>query len=726
MDLFILVITCAINLLLGLFVVVRDIRKPYARAFGVMCLLTTVWITANFITNHHVDNLTVTNLANKTAFAAGYAVIISGLLFTYFFPKKRRAAFGERLFVGASTVVLLVLSFSDNIAGRATLNASGNLVFSIGDLLWLYIIGFIATVALIARNLLVVAHNEKPDVKRQTRYVLFAFIVSALLGLTLNVIMPLLSEDWTVTRFGPLATVFLVGMIAYTIIRHGLFDIRLAVVRGATYTLSLLTLAAVYYAVAFAVSRTIITSEFTYVDQGPFNVLLALLLAFIFQPVKRFFDNLTSHIFYRDNYSTDDFFARLSRELNQSTNLRELLTKAALEIGDTIKAEQSFFAVRYGANHHMSAGTERHSRVAPTEIEKIDEFVKTQGQTTILTDMLDAGDPLYRLLHKQKIALTLPLLQGDQIIGYLFLGSQRSRDYTRRDIRALETVSDELVIAIQNALSVQEVKEINATLQDRIKSATKELRRTNLQLQRLDAAKDEFVSMASHQLRTPLTSVKGYISMVLEGDVGRISNTQRQLLGEAFTSSERMVHLINDFLNVSRLQTGKFIVESRPIDLAKLVGQEVDSLKTTAGAHELQLGYRKPPYFPVLMIDEGKIRQVVMNFIDNAIYYSHEGTTIDVKLYIDGGDAVLEVHDTGIGVPKSEQAHLFGKFFRATNARRQRPDGTGVGLFLAKKVIDAHGGAIVFHSVEGQGSVFGFRLPIKRLRADDQAHELGQ
>jgi signal transduction histidine kinase len=104
-----------------------------------------------------------------------------------------------------------------------------------------------------------------------------------------------------------------------------------------------------------------------------------------------------------------------------------------------------------------------------------------------------------------------------------------------------------------------------------------------------------------------------------------------------------------------------------------------------------------------------------MNFIDNAIYYSREHSNISVNLAIEEGSAVLTVKDSGIGVPEDQQAHLFTKFFRADNARRQRPDGTGVGLFLAKKVIVAHGGTILFESIEGEGSVFGFRLPIKKL-----------
>jgi signal transduction histidine kinase len=321
----------------------------------------------------------------------------------------------------------------------------------------------------------------------------------------------------------------------------------------------------------------------------------------------------------------------------------------------------------------------------------------------------------YAVLSKRHIALILPLASPDEIIGYFMLGEHMTSMYSRQDMATLNATANELVIAVQNARSIQALRDLNTNLEKRINDATHELRRSNDQLRQADEAKDEFVSMASHQLRTPLTSIKGYISMVLEGDAGKITPMQKKLLGEAFTSSERMVHLIGDFLNVSRLQTGKFVLDKSLVNLADLIEEEVDSLKETARTRSLKLQYHKPSRVPSLYIDGGKIHQVIMNFIDNAIYYSTEHTTITVRLAVEDGDVLFEVDDTGIGVPKSQQVRLFTKFFRATNARKQRPDGTGIGLFLAKKVIDAHGGNMVFESIEGEGSTFGFRLPIKKL-----------
>ena len=249
--------------------------------------------------------------------------------------------------------------------------------------------------------------------------------------------------------------------------------------------------------------------------------------------------------------------------------------------------------------------------------------------------------------------------------------------------------------------------------------------RATKKLKSLDNAKDEFISMASHQLRTPLTSVKGYISIVLEGDAGKLNPSQKQLLDQAFASSQRMVYLISDFLNVSRLQTGKFTIERTPVNLADIVQQEVHQLLSTATSRELRIDANVPSDMPTLLLDEAKVRQAIMNFIDNAIFYSHPGGVIKVDLVKTGKDITLTVQDQGIGVPASERHQLFTKFYRATNARTARPDGTGVGLFLAKKVVVAHGGVMIFNSVEGKGSTFGFRLPLlQTLSADEHANKL--
>lgn len=293
-------------------------------------------------------------------------------------------------------------------------------------------------------------------------------------------------------------------------------------------------------------------------------------------------------------------------------------------------------------------------------------------------------------------------LVGLMVVGFHLSEVEASEDVINRNKGLIDRLSEAVGVAVDNKLLYEE----NQRVLDRLK-------KTNKKLVELDETKDEFISMASHQLRTPLTSVKGYMSMVLEGDAGNLSQQQRELLNQAFISSQRMVYLIADLLNVSRLKSGKFIIEKSPVNLAKVVETEIDQLTAMAQSKGLNLKYHKPPAFPEVGLDETKTRQVIMNFVDNSIYYTKSGGKVEIILKEDSKSVYFMVKDTGLGVPKIEQPKIFTKFFRASNARKARPDGTGLGLYMAKKVIDAQGGNIIFESAENQGSTFGFSFPKK-------------
>ena len=292
-------------------------------------------------------------------------------------------------------------------------------------------------------------------------------------------------------------------------------------------------------------------------------------------------------------------------------------------------------------------------------------------------------------------------LVGLMVVG--LVSDEATSGVTANDQDLINRLGGAVGVALDNKLLLEENRRV-----------LEQLQKSNDKLKALDETKDEFISMASHQLRTPLTSIKGYISMVLEGDAGKIEPQQHKLLTEAFNSSERMVRLIADFLNVSRLQTGKFTIEKAPLDIKHAIRQEISNLEIIAKTRGMKIKLNVTKDALPLTGDESKLRQIMMNFIDNAIYYSHQDSTIVVNLEKVKSSLEFTVIDTGIGVPEEEQAKLFTKFFRAGNARKQRPDGTGVGLYLARRVVTGHGGTIVFSSKEGVGSTFGFRIPLDK------------
>lgn len=685
------------------------------RLFALFSLFVAMWVVSNHISNDVTQPAEVAVRANYFVFSCSFgAMILIMKLIAYMVHGKntpRVIKFTEPL------LWLMFVLAATPLVGAGVERQEEVYAVIFGPATGLYGLLLLAMATYTYVLLFQGRKNLHGVQKHRLRTVGIALSVALPLVILLSFVMPSLLGAFNLTEIGIAPMAIIVIAFYYSAVRHGMFDIKSAVVRSIAYALSLATLAIVYFVSVYLVSILFFKDSVSSgVSFSPINIGLALVLAFIFQPIKQFFDKITDSIFFRDRYNTDDFIARISEVLTTTTDLRSLLQRAAREIGDTLKAEQAFFYVEYGSKH-ITAGTDRHTSMPLHDVEWLKTHVTTDSVQVATTFSPDSH--MHRLMASHKVAAIMPLIHGEKTVGYLALGEQRTNGYTTRDIKVLAAISDELVIAIQNSLSVQEVKDINANLEQRIEAATAELRTSNARLKRIDASKDEFISMASHQLRTPLTSIKGYLSMVLEGDTGKITSDQRHLLQEAFTSSERMVHLIHDFLNVSRLQNGKFMLEQHPYDLVALVHSDTNSLQRSAETRGLALVCKTSLKQLVLMIDETKVRQVVMNFIDNALYYSRPDGKITVKLDKVGDNVELRVIDNGIGVPKAEQEHLFTKFFRAANARKQRPDGTGVGIFLAKKVVNEHGGEIIFESTEGVGSTFGFTLPIAKLLPSD-------
>ncbi len=700
-------------LIVGIVVFYGDPRNRHRRGFVMLAGLVSLWALGNLV-------FAMTSGALQFGVALmcyAAAMLLSMQLFAFCVGFVAKDISREKLLLYLSPGIAMaaaspipgVIASGVNEQGIVT-NAGWLAVY--GVVLLMYLLGA-CLVLLIGRRRL------RAQARHAANIILLGMSVSAAAGATCNLVLPLFGI-YSFVQFGPASSVLFIGAVGYTIVRHGLFDVRTAVVRSVAYVLAIGTLAGVYFGFAYLLTQVLLQgTALTGANVNTVNIILALLLAFVFQPIKQFFDRVTDRIFFRNRYDSDELIERLGTILTSTTELKVLLQKAAEELRTTLKVSYVAFTVHrdnksdvvVGAGRFVQLTTEER-RLVEVSVATLDDGVLVVDDARIAEDNPGVDGAFLRLLHRRHAALLVPL-SGH--VGYLLLGEALGGSYTLRDVKLLNAISDELVIAIQNARSVQEVRELNMHLQQRIDHATQELRESNSKLVRLDETKDEFISMASHQLRTPLTSIKGYLSMVLEGDMGHITPAQQKVLSEAYSSSERMVRLIGDFLNVSRLQTGKFIIDPQPTNLAKLIAQEVEAMQQLAESHDMMIAYTQPAKFPILEVDADKLRQVIMNFIDNAIYYSRPKSTIAVKAYVEHGYALVEVHDQGIGVPKSEQDKLFTKFFRAGNARRQRPDGTGVGLFLARKIVTALGGEIIFSSQEGKGSVFGFRLPIKKL-----------
>lgn len=700
----VLIFSIIVLFLLGLVVLLNNSKSIANRILTAFIASSIFWVFTNLMAN-----MATTDGAalfwSRLALPSAALLVHLFMVYTYYFPKRRPyRRFTLQLF-GAPLILFAALTFTDYNASSITAGEN-NLV--VGQLYYFFIAYFIISGFVGFRNLIKSYRESAGKERMQVAYMLAGLMLAFIPGLITNA-FAIIFENYFFVTIGPSVSLIMVGFWVLAIVKHRLFNIRLVVARSLAYFLLLFTLASIYGITIFSFS-TLFSQQRPSIIQNAIYIVLAVILAFTFQPLKTFFEKLTDKIFFRDHYDSQHLINEVGQILVEEFKLERMIQKSLAKIGGTIRVASGNI---YVFDKDKIYQTSRYGAVPHKLMTDRDLFFFHRKLTVL--DEIERGKEK-EIMEEHNLRLVLRLSTREEFVGYLALGDKLSGDiYSSQDIEALEILGQELAVAISNSKAYEEIANFNMTLQDKVDDATKRLRVANTHLKELDKAKDEFISMASHQLRTPLTTIKGYLSMLSEGDAGKLTKQQKEFVDYSYSGSQRMVNLISDLLNVSRMSAGKFMIEKSAIDLTEVVDQEVFQLQSHAKAKNLELIYKKPTKpLGLIELDENKTRQVIMNFIDNAIYYTKEGS-VTVNLEKVGDSLELRVKDTGIGVPKDAQKKLFSKFFRADNAQTVRPDGTGLGLYLAKRVVEDQGGKIIFETAEGKGSTFGFSMPAKNL-----------
>jgi signal transduction histidine kinase len=703
--------------ILGSATLFRNLQSSLNRIFMFFCIFLAGWLVSNNLASSLDSTTAVALIANRLVFFFGGLSLVATLLFLKILLKQSIKLHDQMLLLTVTSISILSLS------NLVVINVSPNdLTYNISFGYMAYIYFFLVLAITTSLIILLSKNKAKQDylLKEKLYVIRFSFVLGISLIIITNIIMPFVFQNFSLTEFGSLASLSFVFGLSYSIVKHKLFDLRLVVARSLSYISIIVFFLALYGASISLLANKLFIKYPTIANLVP--VVMSILLAFSLTSIKKWFDDKTAKIFFRDRYDPQDLLDRLNKISVSNYEVESLLVRSSELIEDAIKSSFCTFVIRETPYVKSRVVGDNKTEITEKEIDALEEYlprIKLKSISAYIDTSEDNIRKVNRILKSKDVDILIKMVSPEQPslqgVGYMLLGPKKSGNmYSSQDLKILEIVSNELLIATENALRFEEIEQFNVTLQKKIDSATNELKKSNEKLKALDEAKDEFISMASHQLRTPLTSVKGYLSMVLEGDAGEVNKNQETMLQQAFFSSQRMVYLISDLLNVSRLKTGKFVIEAKPTYLPDVVESEISQLHETAKSRDLELIFDKPKDFPTIDLDETKLRQVIMNFTDNAIYYTPAGGKIKLTLAADDSKIEFKVTDNGIGVPKNEQHNLFTKFYRAGNAKKARPDGTGLGLFMAKKVIIASGGALVFESQEGKGSTFGFTFPLSQ------------
>ena len=522
-------------------------------------------------------------------------------------------------------------------------------------------------------------------------------------------------------------------LVAYAISRYRLMDVRLIVVRTIAFAFLIFLITSI-----FAIASSVIGTYFAPLVGFKSNLIIGLIIGLLvtigYNPTRKALEKITNKYLYKKSYDSDELLSKISGIASSTLELDKLLKDIAKEL------DLAFNPTKIGVALVSNKGKLQiyfESGFKPGEAETLSKdneevmwkHFKREPAIAVIDELVtkyEAGEyqPISKLvlyvLHQHGIELVIPLYVQERLIGMLALGTKKSGDvYTQGDLNVLEIISGQLAVSIDNARLYDELKSFNITLQQRVDAATQELRVANQELRKLDKSKSEFISIASHQLRTPLTIIKGYISMMLEGSFGKLQPPVTQNLDKVFSANERLIGLVENLLDISRIESGRQEFHWEDLDFNELAKSVVGELELPAKNKQLKLTFSAPKEKVMVYADKAKLHEMMLNFVDNSIKYTPEGS---VNVYVEqkDGNAIFGVRDTGRGVDKETIPYLFKKFSRGKDSFKVHTEGTGLGLYVVRMIAEAHHGTVGVESAgQDQGSHFFFQIPFQGPKTQD-------
>lgn len=561
--------------------------------------------------------------------------------------------------------------------------------------------------------------------KIQLTYLFWGFFIFLFTVTLTGVILPAMGIA-SLGFFSPFASLIMIAIISYAIVRHRLMDINFLVARTVAFVLLILLFGTIH-SVVFIVLSNLYFNENLDTRTLVLLTILTILTAVTFQPVIKILQKVTNRIFYRDNYDTDKALYELTVIMASTLQLGDLTNYLLQYLLVKMKVSKGAFFL-FDSNKNTTIIQHGFDRDFSLEIDDLKKF--SEKSVIKLYEDLDEGN-LKSLMRNNDFRITISLKSKKEFIGLLVFGEKFSGDaYSSQDIRLLSIFSSAAAVAIQNAQSVEEIRAFNVTLEAEVNRATSNLKVANRRLKELDKLKDEFVSVASHELRTPMTSIKSYLWMAIAGKGGKVPEKVKFYLDRAYTSTDRLIKLVNDMLNISRIESGRISLDFEKVDMPKLIQDVVDEVLPRSQELSLKVIFEKPTESNIEAVaDADKIKEVLINFIGNSMKFTPKGGTITVRVKKDKDSVLTEVQDTGVGMDEDTKKSLFQKFGLIPGSYRTNQNvalGTGLGLYISKSIIDLHDGKIEGNS-EGKdkGSTFSFTLPVfseATLRSMKAAH----
>lgn len=549
-------------------------------------------------------------------------------------------------------------------------------------------------------------------IRSQVKYLIFGSLIGFGGGIT-NFPM------WFGFSFPPYTNILVslyVLIFGYAMFKYRLMDIRFVVRRAFVYFGLGVFVVGAYYLVAW--------SDYTSFG-GPFTW-GALLTAIVFAPLfLMIFVYLSSKLrtiankhFFASVYDYQETLDKFSRDVSSTINLPEVANVVVDTIQQTMRMDNIGLFVKNKHYEPMKViGFDEGDLQKMVSNPRCTNFISSLKKPLVYDELVrnpkNFENPQEEVEYAKEqmkslgIAVVLPLVTKGELISCIILGKKISRDaYTQEDMKLLESLANHASISIENARLYNEIQGFNETLKYKVDDATKRLRE-------LLKIKSDFLTVASHQLRTPTSIVRGMLSLVIE-EKDLPTDERERFISQAYEGINRLERIIHELLNATELEGKKMQLDSKKVRVEEIIDEIIYGLKPLATQLKVNLTFDKPSkQLPKTVADPIKLKEAITNIVDNAVHYT-AGGNVNILARRKENQIVIEVSDNGIGMTKNDLRNIFTKFTRGEGILQVHPNGTGLGLFIARKMLEAMGGTITAESKgKNKGSKFTLTIPIK-------------
>ena len=703
MALFIMLLsflTFLINLLLGVLVYTKNPKNDANKAFALFGVGVAGWNLSILIT---ISQISSTLIWGRLAFAFASFMSAGILWFVHVFPMEtKHARFWKYFSIILGTIFFIIPVSPWMITSVRVIDGyiTGDLN-PIPYLLWDAFFMISLLYGMISSWLR--TRKARGLARNQFFAVSMGFTLFLLPFLTTNIILPLVANDFRWNNLGPLFTVFFIAFVAHAIISFRFLEIRWVIKKSFDFIF--------LWAFAFLIIFGFETLLTRTLQVTTTNVLTSLILAVVFLPFANYIDILTAKLTSRGSYIYDEAVDSVTELVHSAPNLDSLLpiiaekmtsffgfSKISIAAFSANHPEQPIKTLINGFDKGILKAITPGIRFCEQKNKMILEASELNWRITNNIEPQDAecDKQILSFLKEWDASILVPFLVGEEMIGIMLLGEKKDGSVlSQRDLALLKILQNTAAPAMANGVRFAEMK------------------RLYTQLASLDKAKSEFISVVSHQFRTPLTAILWNSELTLEDK--KLPKDDIKSVSEIHQRAAFLNTTLNRIFDLLALENKQLTFENKLVNLRDVVKTVSDEFIGICQAKSIVLHTDLKP--TMIYGDEEKMTSIVRTLIENACGYSRPHTTVGITLTSTNKDKIahLQVKDHGIGIPEEEQMHIFDKFYRSGEAKKAAPDGAGISLYLAKQFVERQSGKIAVDSIEGKGSTFTVTFPMAEI-----------